>query len=252
MSGIDLTDVDTFTDPVNVIADGELLSTAVLRRGHQANANRTRWLYNRAIQQLADFSELRALTGMTNGEKAFVMGEGIFEYRASDTTAERIPWIIDPTASGAGRWFHVDYAKRPLVYEFSSTSTGAFITAHTSATYADVTGVSIAVPDCVVGDVLVIDSTFMLASDTTTPNHHADARLAVVDTAGTNALDETRYRLTAQGTDGATSATATMHGRFVVTHAGTNTVKPQIASPDGDNVRADGPAVVRVLRLRGS
>jgi hypothetical protein len=45
--GIDLTDVDEFTDPVNVIADGESENSANKRRGWQSNANRTRYLKNR-------------------------------------------------------------------------------------------------------------------------------------------------------------------------------------------------------------
>lgn len=252
MSGIDLTEVDAFTDPVNVIADGEMLSNAVLRRGHQATANRTRWLYNRAVGVLSDFDELRAVTGMVNGEKAYVQGEGIYEYRASDVTAERVPWIIDPTASGAGRWFHVDYSKRPLVYQYKNTTTGSFLVGHTSATYADVPLLEVDVPDCVVGDVLVIDASFLLSSNTSVAGRDTDARLAVDDSAGTNALDESRIRMTAQGTDGATSITATPHAAHVVTHAGTNTCKVQLASPDGDGVRVDGPVLLRVLRLRGA
>lgn len=51
MSGRPLTDVDSFDDPVIVLADGESLNSANIGRGDQSLANRTRNLKNRLDAQ---------------------------------------------------------------------------------------------------------------------------------------------------------------------------------------------------------
>lgn len=47
MSGIDVVDSDTFTDPINAIADGEAENSANKKRATQGLSNRTRYLKNR-------------------------------------------------------------------------------------------------------------------------------------------------------------------------------------------------------------
>jgi hypothetical protein len=62
--------------------------------------------YKIACYVLADFTELKALTTMIAGERFYVQGYGYYEWRASSTSTEDLPRVVDPTVAGDGR-FHL-------------------------------------------------------------------------------------------------------------------------------------------------
>jgi hypothetical protein len=61
----------------------------------------------RKIQSLATVEAVRAFTGMQDGETSYLKGFGLYRYYAEAVDAERLPWVILPTANAGGspgRW----------------------------------------------------------------------------------------------------------------------------------------------------
>jgi hypothetical protein len=103
-----ITDTAAFTSPVVVPADGEGATSASLLLGLQPLANRTAFLKTFVdngivtIRTVADFTALSALTGMADGEVAYVVDYGLYKYDAGSSATPASVWIL---TSAAGRWF---------------------------------------------------------------------------------------------------------------------------------------------------
>lgn len=57
----------------------------------------------RSLQQLADYSALRAFVGAGPAEIAYLPGQGLYHYYTYDTSAERLPYVVKPD-NNVGRW----------------------------------------------------------------------------------------------------------------------------------------------------
>jgi hypothetical protein len=175
-----IVDISNFDDPVTAPSDSDAgLASGELRNTVQKLADRTRYLYDKWFNVVVSLAALKALTGMTNGEKRFVRGHGWYEFRASDLAVEISPWILEPSAFGAGRWYHelADLLAANLGIATLS-STGKLVQAvpnrmmqfasdwfndytTNSATQVDVSGASIALGTAgVVGDLVHVTAHF--------------------------------------------------------------------------------------------
>jgi hypothetical protein len=113
------------------------------------------------IYVVADIAALKAIvsTGLVNGERLYVQGFGLYEWRASSAVAEQLPYIVDSTSAGNGRWYMVDISRHDR-FQDRQTSNSDDIPG-TAAWYdikwATVQGLTHSIPACETGEMLEID-----------------------------------------------------------------------------------------------
>lgn len=116
-----------------------------------------------SVYLLADIAALRALsvTGLVNGERVYVQGKGLFEWRASDTTADDSRLVIDPAAAGNGRWWSVEYDWRKwytdTVTTDSDTTTVASFSTWEDVKDGGVQKMAVTIPNCIAGDLIEVE-----------------------------------------------------------------------------------------------
>jgi len=110
-------------------SDGESSDAADVNVPFQSLLNNTN---KTAKLVIADFAALRALTTMVGGERFFVAGYGLYEWAASSVAPENVPWVIDPTVGGSGRFHSMVNALRDTGASQSLASTNSLGRLNTS------------------------------------------------------------------------------------------------------------------------
>lgn len=111
-----LTDVDAFTDPVQVPTDGDPVESgpaSYLRAGLQALSNRTRYAYNlltngvQRVRVVASTSALKALATPPNGAVALYLAGAspkLFIFKVQASPPAEITGYLYPANDGTGFW----------------------------------------------------------------------------------------------------------------------------------------------------
>lgn len=171
-------DPNTFNTTITAPTGGDARNAASVATPLEQLANRTAFLKNRLdngvkrIRQFDDLAELKAATGLTDGEHCFVRDDdyfGLYEYQIASTTPQSLPWIVVPDAPTPGRYFHsclrlIDYntgapraavkptfCPKPLAYNVSNGTPSITATSWTTILTLSVT--------LAVDDLVSIDAT---------------------------------------------------------------------------------------------
>ncbi len=267
-----LTESDAFTTPVVAPNDTEVANAASLTQGLQPLTNRTKYLREQIFTRGAvrfrqgSAATMAALTGVTDGEAFQVYSgateQGIYIYDADGTQTADSFFVYTATGMGVGRWVHEafsllnttpGFAKIDAAGKILSTVTpnrivaayqylngaGAFNT--TSIVAVDITGFTLAVPSCLVGDKLQIQwiaRCYMSASNGTFVP-------AIVDGTDTSPFLVSFDAATANSTP------IVVPTIWTVANAGTITVKGKLASGNvAWTANAVGPWSIDVLHIR--
>jgi hypothetical protein len=108
-----LVDVDEFTSPIGVPVNGDPINGAVFEAPYQALANRTRNLRNeldngiKRMREVANKAALLALTGVTTGDFAYVVGLGLYRFAAGAAEPGLEPMVIAGPPTQGGNWRNV-------------------------------------------------------------------------------------------------------------------------------------------------
>lgn len=113
-----LTGVSSFSNTTQSPATGDPANQSAFSVPLQRLLDNCKWLYEQivtsgvfAIRKVADLTALAALTGMTDGQVAWVAKRGLFFYVDPDSTSPVTNLVVQP-GTGSGRWFHGDYLTR--------------------------------------------------------------------------------------------------------------------------------------------
>lgn len=248
---------DTATAPVG----GDVRNAASVATALQAAANRARFVYDRATP-LADVAALKAIASPADGLVRLVELLGFYVFDAASAAAESLPWLVQPTV-GTGRWVHSLYGVlgvanslatldgsskvvQPVpnrIVAMQQDDLGALFTT-SSTSYVDVTGLSVTVAACEVGDVLLVDAALICGS--TVGSHSGYARVVAVDPAATIVGPACACAVT-----GAIPSTQAVTGVRTVATAGDVIVKAQLSSNNvGSTVSVSESSTLRVIHIR--
>lgn len=180
----------TFTTPVVAPVDTDGANSASVVAGFQPLANRTAYL-NRLVangdssalngvanlRNAASTSAMSALTGIVNLGTCFVSGAGLFFYLSGSSATVDGVFVFNATGMGVGRWVHEIFpligaangipqldgssrvpaatVRNGIITQGLARLSANFTT--TSTTFVDVTGSTITLSNCAVGDVIFID-----------------------------------------------------------------------------------------------
>jgi len=277
-----ITDVITYTTPVQSVADGDGATGANFLLGPQALANRTAFLNNltsnpaagvSAIRNVANAAALTAISAPTNGSVALIPGAGLYAYNSSSAATVDNVFVVNGPA-GVGRWLHeiqgiantspgigvVSAAGRipgaivpnAVVAVATATQSANQIIPAAQAALLDVTSVTVTLT-VAVGDILIVDAS--------APVYYGGTTAGLVIVSNIAAPGTGVY---AAGTDGslvATSAgtiTCPLVQRLVCGAAGSVTVKLQTAGTGASTAYTVGVtngvitayATIRVQQIR--
>lgn len=221
-----ITDVITYTTPIQTVADGDAGSGANFALAPQGLANRTAFLNNIlntagvTLLRSGSSATMQALTGVANGSVFFVLGQGLYVYLTAGAATVDSKFVYTATGMGIGQWQHellslldsnlglaavgpvsgssgVAANKLPVSQQtnclISINSVGvssSFSTA--SGSYVDITSFTLSVANCVTGDLLVCSMDVNITSSTTNTAAAAinanGSVLAEVFTSGLNGI----------------------------------------------------------------
>lgn len=264
-----ITDVNTFTNPVQAIADGDAVNASNTNLPVQALANRTFNLQTRLnaivttsdngvryIRTVASVAALQAVTDYPDGSQILVQNVGLYAFSAASTATALSPLVITPTAvgAGAGRWIlQVPYgvANGLATLDASSKLTASQVPnrlvaatlanlsanfSTTGTTFVD-TGLSSSLT-CVAGDLLIVDAQLLVSVSASSA--WVNGQIVVVD-GGTTILSPSLAQVYPTAANLSTSLP--MFTVYTVQTSGTVTVKTQVATTATVTVTALGVAV---------
>ena len=273
-----ITDVNTFTSPIQTVSDGDGATGANFALAPQGLANRTANLKSRldavvastdngvrAVRYFATTAALQASTDHVDTTVCMVSGQGLYQYVAASTATALTPLVITPTdvGAGAGRWILLtptgvangvatldSTARVPAVSVRNgiiSTAIYPFLSnaSTSSASYSDVQSFTTTV---VAGDVMIIDGTYY----SSTTGGIGNAKIVVVD----NGTTYDTGAITTTATT-ATTLTGAANVMYTALTSGTLTIKVQITVTGAFTFTVYGSATAnnvqsrtRVIQLR--
>ena len=267
-----ITDADTFTATVQTPASGEPRTANSVKTPVQGLADRTRWLYNRALDRIgvASSAALKALAAPADGAFRIVTSAGalgLFRFRAgSPLGADYAPFVYDAN-DGSGYWEHM-MARLMVLGGYGGNQprldTGTirvpnsiiniYEQVETSPTYRQVfpptgnpawddTGFEMTLP-LTIGDKALVRAGFGLASAT---EAGAVARLAVTS-GGTTGIDGSQ-RSAGAPSAGFTAPTE-LSGLYIVPATANYTFKVQVQGAPTNDIRIYLHRRMEVLVIR--
>jgi len=251
-----ITDVDSFAAPIQTPASGEPRTAASVATPVQGLSNRTRWLYNRALDRIGvTAAALKAIASPVDGSFRVVTDAGalgLYRFRAGSTVGtDYAPFVIDAN-DGSGYWESTmarlltlggyGGTQRRLdtgVLRVPNSIVSIFESVETSPNSRDVNPTTGGWDDSgfqvtqahIVGDKVLLKAGFGLACVT---DVGCLVRLAVTS-GGTTAIDGTQRSISADVAGFTTPVE--LSGMYTIPTTGNYTFKVQVQSSSGNDVR---------------
>lgn len=251
-----ITDVDTFTVTVQAPASGEPRTADSVKTPVQGLADRTRWLYNRALDRIgvANSAALKALAAPADGAFRIVTSAGalgLYRFRAGTPLgADYAPFVYDAN-DGSGYWEHLMARLMVLggyggnqprldtgTIRVPNSIVGIYETVETSPNYVQVSPASGGWEDSgfqvvqahTIGDKVLLRAGFGLASDL----NGCLVRLAVTS-GGTTEIVGTQRSVGV--VDNGFTVPVEISGLYIIPSTGNYTFKVQVQGAIGSDLR---------------
>jgi hypothetical protein len=275
---VNITDVSSFTAPIQAPADGDAATGANFDLGIQGLANRTLWLKTqlllldpnqtgvRFVRRVANIAALQAIAGTDHADTGVCIVDtiGMYEYSAASSAPAASPMVVTPTdvGGGNGRWLlsmfgalnvangvpGLDASTRTPIGQARNGIISAQVAKTTvnqstaSTTYADVPGLTLSFT-AIAGDLLIVQNNLMLNIGLTGPIASTIANITDGGVPATIA-ETLRTKTTFDGEEYRSAGTI-----YTVANTGAITLKQQFKATS-NTAYVDAPSTLTGILIR--